>query len=102
MVEATGLDPVRWEFEPLQGHQFIAVWSSGQLVWFIPRRTVVQIHPLQPHSKKQVKKMKVILEIRPGEGGADAKLLVEDQARIYLRYAERHGMAVDIDQDNKS
>jgi len=31
----------------------------------------------------------VILEIRSGEGGTDAKLLVEDQMGIYARYASR-------------
>jgi len=32
------------------------------------------------------------MEIRPGEGGEDAKLLVTDQAAIYLRYCERNGI----------
>jgi len=41
--------------------------------------------------------MKIILEIRPGEGGDDAKLLVNDQAAIYLRYAERHGLSASLD-----
>lgn len=36
--------------------------------------------------------MKINLEIRAGEGGEDAKLLVADQAAIYLKYAERHGV----------
>lgn len=31
----------------------------------------------------------VIVEIRAAEGGADAKLLVEDQLAIYLRLATR-------------
>jgi peptide chain release factor 1 len=45
--------------------------------------------------------MKVSLEIRPGEGGEDAKLLVHEQAKIYLRYAERVGALVDIlDEDH--
>ena len=44
--------------------------------------------------------MKVLLEIRPGEGGDDAKLLVHDQAAIYIRFAETHGLSVSIeDQD---
>jgi len=34
----------------------------------------------------------VILEIRAAEGGDDAKLLVEDQMDIYLRYAGRRGL----------
>lgn len=32
--------------------------------------------------------MKISIEVRPGEGGEDAKLLVQEQGRIYLRYAE--------------
>lgn len=43
--------------------------------------------------------MKVLVEIRPGEGGADAKLLVETQASIYLRYADRHGLAAVVEDD---
>ena len=31
----------------------------------------------------------VIVEIRAAEGGADAKLLVEDQFAIYARLADR-------------
>tara|TARA_R110002072_G_scaffold36070_3_gene106290 strand:- start:1556 stop:1759 length:204 start_codon:yes stop_codon:yes gene_type:complete len=31
----------------------------------------------------------LIVEVRAGEGGADAKLLVEKQLMIYLRYAKR-------------
>jgi len=34
----------------------------------------------------------MIVEIRAAEGGADAKLLVEDQVGIYLRRAERRGL----------
>ncbi len=41
--------------------------------------------------------MKINIEIRPGEGGSDAKLLVNDQAQIYLRYAERNSLKADVD-----
>lgn len=40
--------------------------------------------------------MKVLIEIRPGEGGEDARLLVAEQAGIYLRYAQRKGLKTDI------
>lgn len=43
--------------------------------------------------------MKVLIEIRPGEGGDDAKLLVQDQAKIYLRYAERNGLRANVESD---
>jgi len=35
---------------------------------------------------------KVILEIKSGEGGDDAKLLVADQFDIYQRYSVRSGL----------
>lgn len=41
--------------------------------------------------------MKLLIEIRPGEGGLDAKLLVTTQAAIYLRYAEKQGLAADVE-----
>jgi protein subunit release factor A len=34
----------------------------------------------------------VIIEIRAAEGGADAKLLVEEQLAIYLRLAGRRSL----------
>jgi len=34
----------------------------------------------------------VIVEIRAAEGGADAKLLVEDQLKIYLRLGGRRSL----------
>lgn len=43
--------------------------------------------------------MKVAIEIRPGEGGMDAKLLCEQQAKIYIRYAENHGHKTEITLD---
>jgi len=46
--------------------------------------------------------MKIALEIRPGEGGEDARLLVKDQAAIYLKYAAKHGLVVYIEDDAKS
>jgi len=46
--------------------------------------------------------MKIAIEIRPGEGGDDAKLLVRDQAAIYLAYARRHGLVVDVEDEGRS
>lgn len=42
--------------------------------------------------------MKLLIEIRPGEGGEDVKLLAIEQAAIYIRFAERHGAQVDIEE----
>ena len=44
--------------------------------------------------------MKILLEIRPGEGGQDAKLLTQDQAAIYIRFAETHGLTVEIEEQD--
>jgi protein subunit release factor A len=44
--------------------------------------------------------MKVLLEIRPGEGGQDARLLVQNQAAIYIRFAETHGLAVEVEEQD--
>jgi len=41
--------------------------------------------------------MKVLMEIRPGEGGEDAKLLVQDQAAAYLKYAEKRGLRAEAE-----
>lgn len=40
--------------------------------------------------------MKVHIEIRAGEGGEDARLLVREQGRIYINYAERARLKVDV------
>lgn len=41
--------------------------------------------------------MKIVIEIRPGEGGKDAQLLVREQSALYLRHAEKTGLAADIE-----
>jgi protein subunit release factor A len=38
--------------------------------------------------------MKLSIEIRPGEGGDDAKLLVNEQANLYIAFAKRHSLRV--------
>lgn len=37
--------------------------------------------------------MNLQIEIRPGEGGQDAKLLTTELASIYTNFAHRHGAA---------
>jgi peptide chain release factor 1 len=46
--------------------------------------------------------VKIAIEIRPGEGGEDAKLLTREQAAIYIAYAGRHNLAIDIENDGRS
>lgn len=41
--------------------------------------------------------MKVLIEVRPGEGGDDARLLVKRQSAIYLQYANRNGLAASVE-----
>lgn len=43
--------------------------------------------------------MRLHIEIRPGEGGDDARLLVKEQAAIYIRHAERSGIKASIVQE---
>ncbi len=46
--------------------------------------------------------MKLHIEIRPGEGGDDARLLVGEQARIYARHAERNGLTAEVSSEAKA
>jgi len=48
--------------------------------------------------RKETIMAKVLIEIRPGEGGEDARLLVREQSRMYLRYAEKNGLRADIEE----
>lgn len=45
--------------------------------------------------------MKVLIEIRPAEGGEDAKLLVHDQLGIYVNYCKRRGLACELVDEGK-
>jgi peptide chain release factor 1 len=51
----------------------------------------LQLLPRDPNDDKNV-----ILEIRAGTGGDEAKLFAAELLRLYLRYAERHKMAAEI------
>lgn len=46
--------------------------------------------------------MKAILEIRPGEGGNDAKLLVLEQCKIYQRFATRNNLKLSLAESGGS
>lgn len=45
--------------------------------------------------------MKVLIEVRPGEGGTDAKLLVHEQLAIYQNYATRHTLRATIEDQGR-
>jgi peptide chain release factor 1 len=51
----------------------------------------VQLLPRDPLDEKNV-----ILEIRAGTGGDEAKLFASELLRMYLRYAERHRMNAEV------
>lgn len=38
----------------------------------------------------------IVLEVKSGEGGEESALFAADLARMYIRYAERHGWAVTV------
>jgi peptide chain release factor 1 len=52
--------------------------------------------------QRKKKKMKITIEIRAGEGGEDAKLLIENQAAIYLAYCKKNNLVVDIEDSENS
>jgi peptide chain release factor 1 len=54
-------------------------------------RLRVLLIPRDPHDAKNV-----ILEIRAGAGGEEAKLFAAELLRMYLRYAERHRMSAEV------
>ncbi|MCU0198513.1 PCRF domain-containing protein, partial [Mycobacterium tuberculosis] len=47
--------------------------------------------PRDPHDADDI-----VLEVKSGEGGEESELFAADLARMYIRYAERHGWAVTV------
>jgi len=47
--------------------------------------------PRDPHDGDDI-----VLEVKSGEGGEESALFAADLARMYIRYAERHGWAVTV------
>src|SRR5579884_4237561 len=47
--------------------------------------------PRDPHDPDDI-----VLEVKSGEGGEESALFAADLARMYMRYAERHGWAVTV------
>lgn len=46
-----------------------------------------------------MKQKSIILEIRSGEGGNDAKLLVKEQFNIYIKSAKSKGYTFKLDEE---
>ncbi|MBV9639468.1 MAG: PCRF domain-containing protein, partial [Mycobacteriaceae bacterium] len=53
--------------------------------------------PRDPHDPDDV-----VLEVKSGEGGEESALFAADLARMYIRYAERHGWAVTVLDETSS
>lgn len=53
--------------------------------------------PRDPHDADDV-----VLELKSGEGGEESALFAADLARMYIRYAERHGWTVTVLDENTS
>ena len=47
--------------------------------------------PRDPHDADDI-----VLEVKSGEGGEESALFAADLARMYIRYAERHGWRVEV------
>src|SRR6201991_214322 len=47
--------------------------------------------PRDPHDADDI-----VLEVKSGEGGEESALFAADLARMYIRYAERHGWTVNV------
>src|ERR1700739_1525875 len=47
--------------------------------------------PRDPHDADDI-----VLEVKSGEGGEESALFAADLARMYIRYAERHGWSVTV------
>src|SRR3978361_2018490 len=49
------------------------------------------LSPRDPHDADDI-----VLEVKSGEGGEESALFAADLARMYIRYAERHGWSVTV------
>ena len=38
---------------------------------------------------------RILLELRPGEGGTDSKLFIKDMAKMYTSYARKEGFELE-------
>ncbi len=53
--------------------------------------------PRDPHDADDI-----VLEVKSGEGGEESALFAADLARMYIRYAERHGWSVTVLDETSS
>lgn len=89
---------------PTPGSRIIVRWQRGRLHRSAKPKAQAHAGPNPartssfPTSTRKEMAMKALIEVRPGEGGEDAKLLVREQSRMYLRYAEKNGLRADIEE----
>ncbi|RDI42627.1 peptide chain release factor 1 [Nocardia mexicana] len=68
-----------------------------QLVSELEQTLTDLLAPRDPHDADDV-----VLEVKSGEGGEESALFASDLARMYIRYAERHGWKVEVLDANVS
>ena len=57
----------------------------------LDRQLTDMLAPRDPHDADDI-----VLEVKSGEGGEESALFAADLARMYIRYAERHGWTVTV------
>jgi peptide chain release factor 1 len=57
----------------------------------LDRQLADMLAPRDPHDADDI-----VLEVKSGEGGEESALFAADLARMYIRYAERHGWTVTV------
>ena len=57
----------------------------------LDRQLTDMLAPRDPHDGDDI-----VLEVKSGEGGEESALFAADLARMYIRYAERHGWTVTV------
>ena len=67
------------------------VTELGSLVDELDTQLTDMLAPRDPHDADDI-----LLEVKSGEGGEESALFAADLARMYIRYAERHGWAVTV------
>jgi len=76
-AQASLADP---QLKPLAEEEIIKLNEQKQLLTYIPLRSVIPL-------RSGIKSGNVILEIRPGTGGEEAKIFASDLQNMYTRFA---------------
>lgn len=82
-------DPILGEMAKLD------ISESGQKIGELTLQLEEKLIPRDPDDDKPV-----IMEIRAGAGGDEASLFASELYRMYLRYAEKHGLKTELMSEN--